>query len=59
MRYSARKRLSLIDLTSHHLFGMPFAFTPGMTNLEFSRNVAGKIDRWRFLLLAACMLAAG
>ena len=59
MGYKVRKRLWLIDLTHPRLFGMPFAFTPGMTNLEFSRNVAGKIDRWRFLLLAACMLAAG
>jgi len=38
---------------------MPFAFTLGMTNLGFLRATAGKIDRWRFLLLAAGMLAAG
>jgi hypothetical protein len=53
-----RKYLSSIDLTPIHAFGMPFAFTPGMTNLGFLQSIAGKIDRWRFLLLAACMLAA-
>ena len=59
MPFKCRKRLSSIDLTRLHLFGMPFAFTLGMTNLGFLRATAGKIDRWRFLLLAACMLAVG
>ena len=54
-----RKQLPFIDLTPVHMFGMPFAFTIGMTNLGFLRATVGKIDRWRFLLLAACMLAVG
>ena len=53
------KWFPIIDLTRLHLFGMPFAFTHGMTNLGFLQTTAGKIDRWRFLLLAAGMLAAG
>ena len=59
MCFEVRKYLPFRDLTRHRLFGMPFASTSGMTNLEFSRTVAGKIDRWRFLLLAAGMLAVG
>jgi len=57
MSAKCRKYQPIKDLTPLHLFGMPFAFTRGMTNLGFLRAAAGKIDRWRFLLLAACMLA--
>lgn len=59
MPAKCRKYLPTIGLTRLHLFGMPFAFTNGMTNLGFLRATSGKIDRWRFLLLAACMLAVG
>lgn len=37
---------------------MPRAPVPGMTNLDYSRNTAGKMNRWRLLLLGAVMLAA-
>ena len=38
-------------------FGTAPASIPGMTNLSYLRETAGKIDRWRLLLLAAGVLA--
>ena len=37
--------------------GIPFAFQPAMTNLDYPRANAGMMDRWRLLLLAAAMVA--
>jgi hypothetical protein len=37
--------------------GIPFAFQPAMTNLNYPRANAGMMDRWRLLLLAAAMFA--
>ena len=37
---------------------MPPASIPGMTNLDYPRDNAGKMDRWRLLLLAVAMVAA-
>lgn len=53
------KSLGDNDLRPAHWFGMRPAPVPGMTNLDYSRNTAGKIDRWLLLLLGAVMLAAG
>jgi hypothetical protein len=39
-------------------FGMRPAPVLGMTNLDYPRDKAGKMDRWRLLLLAAAMFAA-
>jgi hypothetical protein len=57
VRFACRKCMLFIELRRLHLFGMSFAFTLGMTNLEFLRATAEKMDRWRFLLLAAGILA--
>jgi hypothetical protein len=59
MYFQRRKCFPSIGLSRFHLFGMPFALTPGMTNLDYPRAAAGKMDRWRFLLLALLVLAAG
>jgi hypothetical protein len=37
--------------------GIPFAFQPPMTNLDYPRTNAGMMDRWRLLLLAAAVFA--
>jgi hypothetical protein len=37
--------------------GIPFAFQPAMTNLDYPRTKAGVMDRWRLLLLAAAVFA--
>ena len=37
--------------------GIPFAFQPAMTNLDYPRVNAGMMDRWRLLLLAAAVFA--
>ena len=37
--------------------GIPFAFQPAMTNLNYPRATAGKMDRWRLLLLVAAVFA--
>jgi len=39
--------------------GIPFAFQPAMTNLDYPRANAGMMDRWRLLLLAAVVFAVG
>jgi hypothetical protein len=44
-------------LTYPQPFGTPSASLPGMTTLSYLRDAAGKIDRWRLLLLAAGVLA--
>jgi hypothetical protein len=54
----ASKMLGANGLTPQDGFGMPPAFVPGMTNLDYSRETAGKMDKWRLLLLGAVMLAA-
>lgn len=59
MRCCISNSLPRIELDRLYPFGMPFAFTPGMTNLCYLREAAGKMDRWRFLLLAALTLAVG
>lgn len=38
-------------------FGTPPAFQPAMTNLDYPREAAGKMDRWRLLLLAVALFA--
>ncbi len=39
-------------------FGMPPAPVHGMANLDYPADTAGKMDRWRLLLLAVAMFAA-
>ena len=58
MNYRVRKILRINELRPIHLFGMPPAPVPGMTNLDYPRATAGKMDRWRLLLLAAVIFAA-
>jgi hypothetical protein len=59
MYFQRCKCFPAIGLSPLHLFGMPFALTLGMTNLDYPRAAAGKMDRWRFLLLAVLILATG
>lgn len=40
-------------------FGIPSAFQPAMTNLDYPRATVGKMDRWRLLLLAAAFVVVG
>lgn len=58
MNYDRSNPLYHNDLGPIHGFGMPPAPLPGMTNLDYLRQDAGKMDRWRLLLLGAVMLAA-
>jgi hypothetical protein len=58
MNHSALKMLHFNELRSIRLIGMPPASVLGMTNLDYPRATAGKMDRWRLLLLGAVMLAA-
>lgn len=58
MNNESSKSLVINGLTPPPRFGMPSASVPGMTNLDYPRDNAGKMDRWRLLLLAVAMLAA-
>jgi len=58
MSYRPPKMVCDNDLRPIHGFGMPPAFVLGMTNLDYSRDTTGKMDRWRLLLLGAVMLGA-
>jgi hypothetical protein len=58
MNHRLRKLLSFQELRPYPGFGMPPAPMHGMTNLDYPRDSAGKMDRWRLLLLAAVMFAA-
>jgi len=44
-------------LAQQATFGIPFAFQPAMTNLDYPRTSAGMMDRWRLLLLALAVFA--
>jgi hypothetical protein len=52
------KMIPVNELRPIQLFGMPPAPVRGMTNLDYPRATAGKMDRWRLLLLAAVIFAA-
>ena len=58
MNNELSKSLSGNKLTPPSRFGMPPAPVLGMTNLDYPRNKAGKMDKWRLLLLAVATLAA-
>ena len=58
MNNASSKSLIFNELTHPPGFGMASAFVPGMTNLDYPRVNAGKMDRWRLLLLAVAMFAA-
>lgn len=58
MNNESSKSLRVSELTHPPGFGTPPAFVPGMTNLDYPRDNAGKMDRWRLLLLAVAMVAA-
>ena len=58
MNSELSKSLMFNKLAHHSRFGMPPAFVPDMTNLDYPRDNAGKMDRWRLLLLAVAMFAA-
>lgn len=49
--------MSVNSLGSIHQFGMSPAPLQAMTNLSYLWATAGKMDRWRLLLLAAGVLA--
>jgi hypothetical protein len=53
------KSLHCMDLRHKAKVGTPPAKSLGMTNLSFPRIRAGMIDRWRPVLLAAALFAAG
>ena len=52
------KPLLINELGPPPRFGMPPAPPHGMTNLDYPADTAGKMDRWRLLLLAVAMFAA-
>ena len=52
------KPLPVNELEPHPRSGMPPAHMHGMTNLDYPADTAGKMDRWRLLLLAVAMFAA-
>ena len=58
MNAESFKSLRANELTPPLWFGMPPAPVVGMTNLDYPRDNAGKIDRWRLLLAAVVMFAA-
>ena len=58
MNNESSKTLTVKELTPHSGFGMSPAPVLGMTNLDYPRDKAGKMDRWRLLLLALVMVAA-
>ena len=58
MNNESSKSLLANELRPPPRFGMPPAPLPGMTNLDYPRDNAGKMDRWRLLLLAVAMVAA-
>lgn len=57
MNKSRFKSFASNELRSIHASGMPPAPLPGMTNLDYLRDTAGKMDRWRLLLLALAIFA--
>ena len=56
--HQVAKMIHINELGSTLMAGMPPAPVPGMTNLDYPRATAGKMDRWRLLLLAAVIFAA-
>lgn len=58
MNNESSKSMTVNELVPPSGFGMPPASLPGMTNLDYPRDKAGKMDRWRLLLLAVAMVAA-
>jgi len=58
MNNESFKSLLVNELGPPPRFGMPPAPVHGMTNLDYPRDTAGKMDKWRLLLLAVVMFAA-
>jgi hypothetical protein len=58
MNNEASKSLKIKTLTPNPWFGMSPAPVHGMANLDYPRDKAGKMDRWRLLLLAVAMVVA-
>jgi hypothetical protein len=58
MNNEASKSFVANELTPLPRFGMSPAPVHGMTNLDYPAATAGKLDRWRLLLLAVAMFAA-
>jgi hypothetical protein len=58
MNNKSSKSFLVNELGPPPRFGMPPAPVHGMTNLGYPADTAGKMDRWRLLLLAVAMFAA-